>query len=125
MAIDLTSLSPKQLQKLIGDAKREKLRQQKRAPIDKVRARLTRLAAAEGYTLAELFGIKSGAKVAAAKPSRGTRRAATRHPAKGSKVAPKYRNPANATETWSGRGKHPRWMAALIAGGKKAEDFLI
>ena len=41
------------------------------------------------------------------------------------KVAPKYRNPANPKETWSGRGKHPRWMAALIAKGKKADDFLI
>jgi DNA-binding protein H-NS len=125
VAIDLTSLSPKQLQKLIGDAKREKLRQQKRAPIDKVRSKLTRMAAAEGYSLMELFGVKSGAKPATGKAPSSAKRAAARHPSKGSKVAPKYRNPANAAETWSGRGKHPRWMATLIAGGKKAEDFLI
>ena len=42
------------------------------------------------------------------------------------KVAPKYRNPANPKETWTGRGKQPRWMAELTAkGNKKPEDFLI
>jgi DNA-binding protein H-NS len=41
------------------------------------------------------------------------------------KVAPKYRNPGNPSETWSGRGLSPRWMAALIKTGKKKEDFLI
>jgi DNA-binding protein H-NS len=40
-------------------------------------------------------------------------------------VAAKYRNPANPTETWSGRGLPPRWMAAQIKSGKKREDFLI
>ncbi|MFB2539522.1 MULTISPECIES: H-NS family nucleoid-associated regulatory protein [unclassified Acinetobacter] len=40
-------------------------------------------------------------------------------------VEPKYRNPANASETWTGRGKQPRWLATAIAGGKKLEDFLI
>ena len=41
------------------------------------------------------------------------------------KVAPKYRNPAKPSETWTGRGKQPRWMAAETAKGRKAEDFLI
>ncbi len=27
-----------------------------------------------------------------------------------SQVAPKYRNPANATQTWTGRGVAPKWM---------------
>lgn len=124
MTIDLASLNPKQLQKLIADAKREKVRQQKRQPIDKVRTKLTRMAKAEGYTLIELFGVKAGGRSAATKtasPAKTNSRKST----KGSKVAPKYRNPANPAETWSGRGKHPRWMAALIAKGKKAEDFLI
>ena len=40
-------------------------------------------------------------------------------------VAPKYRNPASPTETWSGRGKYPRWLGALLAQGKKLEDFKI
>lgn len=40
-------------------------------------------------------------------------------------VRPKYRNPANRSETWAGRGKQPRWLVAQLKGGKKIEDFLI
>ena len=35
-----------------------------------------------------------------------------------------YRNPATG-ETWSGRGKHPKWISDLIANGGKAEDFKV
>jgi DNA-binding protein H-NS len=41
------------------------------------------------------------------------------------KVLPKYRNPKNPAETWSGRGKQPRWLTAQLLSGKKANDFLI
>ena len=44
---------------------------------------------------------------------------------KGRKVAPKYRNPKNRSETWAGRGAMPRWMAAEIKKGKKREHFAI
>jgi len=44
---------------------------------------------------------------------------------RGRTVEPKYRNPQNKAETWSGRGLMPRWMAALVRSGKKPEDFLI
>lgn len=39
-------------------------------------------------------------------------------------VAPKYRHPQTG-ETWSGRGKAPRWLAAEEAGGATRESFLI
>lgn len=41
------------------------------------------------------------------------------------KVAPKYRNPENPSETWAGRGLKPRWLAAAIKSGKKLDDFRI
>ena len=41
------------------------------------------------------------------------------------RVAPKYRNPDNPTETWAGRGLRPRWLAAALKSGKKLEDFSI
>ena len=41
------------------------------------------------------------------------------------KVLPKYRNPKNPAETWSGRGKQPRWLTAQLRSGKKVNDFLI
>ena len=44
---------------------------------------------------------------------------------KGRKVAPKYRNPKNRSETWAGRGKQPRWLTAQLESGKKLDDFRI
>jgi DNA-binding protein H-NS len=41
------------------------------------------------------------------------------------KVLPKYRNPSAPAETWSGRGKQPRWLVAALRSGHKLEDFLI
>jgi DNA-binding protein H-NS len=41
------------------------------------------------------------------------------------KVFPKYRNPKNLTETWSGRGKQPRWLAPQLRSGKTLDDFRI
>ena len=42
------------------------------------------------------------------------------------KVAVKYRDPSNSANTWTGRGRMPRWMTTATKGGKaKKEDFLI
>jgi DNA-binding protein H-NS len=41
------------------------------------------------------------------------------------RVLPKYRNPQTPSETWSGRGKQPRWLVAAIKTGRKMEDFKI
>lgn len=40
-------------------------------------------------------------------------------------VLPKYQNPKNPAETWSGRGKQPRWLKAQLRTGKKLDDLLI
>jgi len=44
---------------------------------------------------------------------------------KHAKVPPKYRNPNEPSETWSGRGKRPRWLAQALLAGQKIEDFVI
>ena len=41
------------------------------------------------------------------------------------RVYPKYRNPLSPSETWSGRGKQPRWLVAAIKSGRKIEEFKI
>jgi DNA-binding protein H-NS len=41
------------------------------------------------------------------------------------RVFPKYRNPQTPSETWSGRGKQPRWLVAAIKTGRKIDDFKI
>ena len=40
------------------------------------------------------------------------------------RVFPKYRDPQTA-QTWSGRGKQPRWLTAALKSGRKIEDFKI
>ncbi|HDS0925080.1 TPA: H-NS histone family protein [Stenotrophomonas maltophilia] len=122
MSIDLSGLSAKELGALIKNAKKQQTIVAKRPAITKVRAQLTKLAKANGYTLEEVAGVAAPARGRAGK-------AATAAPAKAvrklGKVAPKYRNPANPKETWTGRGKQPRWLAAHTTKGKKLEDFLI
>jgi DNA-binding protein H-NS len=41
------------------------------------------------------------------------------------RVHPKYQNPEVPSETWSGRGKTPRWLVAALKSGHKLEDFAI
>lgn len=41
------------------------------------------------------------------------------------RVLPKYANPSMPTQTWSGRGKKPRWLVAQLRSGHKIEEFSI
>lgn len=43
---------------------------------------------------------------------------------KGRVFVAKYRDPATG-KTWSGQGKHPRWLAEAIARGAAKDSFLI
>jgi DNA-binding protein H-NS len=40
-------------------------------------------------------------------------------------VSPKYRNPDQPSETWSGRGKRPRWLTAALTAGRTIDEFMI
>lgn len=41
------------------------------------------------------------------------------------KVLTRYRNPAEPSETWSGRGRRPKWVTAQLKFGKKLEDLAV
>lgn len=121
--MNLDSLSQKELAELISRANQRKKVLAKRKPASQTKAAVERLLKTSGWSFAELYGAGGNgagkpAATRAPRVAKGPRKAA-------SKVAPKYRNPANATETWSGRGKRPRWLAAELAGGKKLEEFAI
>lgn len=120
MSIDVNSLSAKELESLINKAKKRKTTLAKRKPVSVVKKKLAAQAKAEGYTLAELFG--TGGTATRAPAATGKARKA-RKPL--GKVPPKYRNPANPSETWTGRGKQPRWLAAYTSAGRSADEFLI
>ena len=40
-------------------------------------------------------------------------------------IAPKFRNPSEPLETWTGRGKTPRWLSSLLKSGRQIDDFRI
>ncbi|WP_028031586.1 H-NS family nucleoid-associated regulatory protein [Gemmobacter nectariphilus] len=61
-----------------------------------------------GFSLAELMSLQSS------KSSRP----------RGNSV-PKYANPENPSDTWSGRGRKPRWFIDGLASGKSPEDMAI
>lgn len=103
MAIDVNTLNKKQLRDLIRKAN-GRMKNIDKEKIAKVKAKIDALLKAEGVTFAEVYGRKRGGKTG--------------------KVAPKYRNPGGS-ETWSGRGKRPRWFLAALKSGKKEKDLLI
>ena len=41
------------------------------------------------------------------------------------KVMPRYRNPLDLSQTWSGRGMKPKWLTEQMAQGRTLEEFLI
>ncbi|MGC8201081.1 H-NS family nucleoid-associated regulatory protein [Aliiroseovarius sp. PTFE2010] len=44
---------------------------------------------------------------------------------KSTKAPAKYRNPDDATQTWTGRGRKPNWIVEALAKGKSLDDFAI
>ena len=40
-------------------------------------------------------------------------------------VAPKYRNPDYESQTWTGRGRKPRWVEAFLSAGNDLDAMAI
>lgn len=79
-----------------------------------VRDRMEARAAAEkavaefGFELSEVLpGLENGRRKAAEKTA----------------SPPKYRNPENHSQTWTGRGRKPGWFNDALAGGASPEDL--
>ena len=71
-----------------------------------VKEKMLKLAHESGFELDELFG-----------ESRPRRKRAP--------VAIKYKDPKNPKNTWTGRGRMPRWLAEKVEAGQSREKFLI
>ena len=84
----------------------EAIQQRKADEQAELRERMEELAAESGFALEEVLAKR--------RPGR-----------KRGKVAVKYRNPSDPTQTWTGRGRQPKWLVAKIKKGKSPEDFLI
>jgi len=130
MSVNINNLSSKELADLIVEANKRKKVLAKRKPATQVKTAVAKFLKSTGWTFDELYARPGATRPAAAATAAPAAAAApkARKSTKGrslGKVAPKYRNPANAKETWAGRGKQPRWLAAETGRGRKLEEFLI
>jgi len=109
LLMDLIKLSRADLKKLGKDVERE-LKKRERMAKAEAKKKIQAIAQEAGFAVSELLEE--------AKPK--TRKTKTR-----AKAKIKYRDPKNAKNTWAGRGRMPRWMAAYVEKGKKKEDFAV
>jgi DNA-binding protein H-NS len=100
----LDSMSYAQLAQM--EARIARMKSEKRdAERAELRQRILTMVKQHGFEISDLFGI--------GRKGKGT-------------VAVKYRDPQNPENTWSGRGRMPRWMVAATRGGKaRKEDFSV
>jgi DNA-binding protein H-NS len=80
----------------------------RRNDITNARKKVAAMAESLGYKMEELAG-----------PARSGKRG------NGGKVAVKFRNKDNPEETWTGRGRQPKWLAARLSKGAKLADFAV
>jgi DNA-binding protein H-NS len=99
MPIDLRRLNHAQLTDLIARAERRQ-RELAQERTRAIQQKIVAMVKAEGLDLDDVL-------------AHGKRRT------KGTKVPPKYRNPEDPGQTWTGRGRQPLWFAAALKAGKK------
>jgi DNA-binding protein H-NS len=111
MTTDLKALSPKELLALIANANAQ-MHLAQATQVQTVKQKIETLLSNNGLTLDDVY------------PTRG-KKAAGKKGGKGS-VAPKYQNPSDPSQTWSGRGRQPVWFSkALKRRGVTVDQLLI
>jgi len=100
---ELDRMSLKELQELELKVQRAKVSAQDRGRAD-LRRKIETIVADAGFKISDIFGGRGG---------------------KGRAVAAKYVNPDDPSETWTGRGRKPRWLNAKLQEGAKLDKFLI
>lgn len=69
----------------------------------------------------EIMAIAKNAGVSVEELLAGSSKKANKASSK--KVQPQYQNPKETAQTWTGRGRQPKWIAEGLAKGKTLEDF--
>lgn len=105
---DISDLSVEELKRLQIEAA-ALIESKKEQEIEDAYTEINAIAERVGLTIDQIL------EVGATKRKKSVRKA----------VEPRYRNKTNTAETWTGRGKQPRWLVAELEKGAKLEDFLI
>ena len=103
--MNLDNLSLQELKSLQSDVTVAIANFEKRKKAEAL-AEVKAVAQAKGFSLDELLGAAS------TKSKRGP-------------VPAKYADPDNPDNTWSGRGRKPKWLVAQLDQGKSVEDFAL
>jgi DNA-binding protein H-NS len=101
--MDLTNMSSAELRDLQEQLKRE-LKKRESQDLAKAREQILAIAQSVGLPLKDLVGA-------------GAPRAKT------GKVEPRYRNPDDASQQWTGRGRQPKWVKQWIEAGKSIDGL--
>lgn len=92
-------------------------------------AELKSLAKKHGFTLSDLLKETTPKKRNSTKTNGISRKAISSTSGKNNlrraKARVKYRNPANEEDTWTGRGRQPRWVVSHIKNGGTMDDLTI
>ena len=113
MKLDLKAMDRKELEKLSKDIDKALTRVTAKE-LKAAKAAAEKALKARGFSLADL--------TAGDAPSKPTRRV-TKKAAKPS--TPKYANPSDKTQTWTGKGRQPIWFKEAMAAGKQPADLAI
>ena len=97
--MDLSNMSSADLRNLQEQLKRE-LKKRESQDLAKAREQIQAIAQSVGVPLKDLVGGGAGTR------------------AKTGAVAPRYRNPADASQQWTGRGRQPKWVKEWLEAGK-------
>ncbi|MEN3110134.1 H-NS histone family protein [Uliginosibacterium paludis] len=89
---------------------------------EKAMKELKAVAAKHGISLESLLDGKSAKGAGKASKAPRAKKAVAKPRGK---VAAKYANPADASMTWTGRGRKPIWVADALAAGKSLADLAI
>jgi DNA-binding protein H-NS len=106
--IDLASYTVGELKALQHDVEKA-IKDRQQQEVQRAREQILAIAKEAGVSVEDLLGNPG------TKPKKKD----------GKKIEPKYRNPKDTSQTWTGRGRQPKWMAEALATGKKLEDFLM
>jgi DNA-binding protein H-NS len=90
---------------------------------EKTLAQIVKLAKDNAITAKDIEAAMGSTK--AKKATKAKAVGAKKSALKGAKVAPKYRNPSNHEQTWTGRGVTPKWVADLKAEGKLDSALIV
>ena len=103
---DLNDLSERQLLTLKSRVEKALTKFEERRKSDAIAA-LKKEAKKHGYSLDDLVSTSKSSKK------------------QKSSLPPKYRNPANPDQTWTGHGRRPKWFLELVEDGHDEQDLLI